>query len=47
MLELAAAIANSIEPFYNDERRHSSLNDLTPSEFEALHFVPSTQATLP
>ncbi len=47
VLKLSVAMANDIEPFYNDERRHSSLHYLTLSELEARHSVPSTQATLP
>ena len=39
MRELATAMADSIENFYNPLRRHSSLAYLTPDEFEAL---PST-----
>ena len=35
VIELSLAIANYIQPFYNMERRHSSLNYLTPNEFEA------------
>ena len=44
-LELAIAIADYIEHFYNPARRHSSLGYLTPSEFEDLH-SPQPQATL-
>jgi transposase InsO family protein len=40
-------MANFIDPFYNTERRHSSLNYLTPNEFEALHSIQLTQAKLP
>ncbi len=47
VVELADAMADYIENFYNTERRHSALNYLTPSEFEALHSVQPTQATLP
>lgn len=36
-VELAGAIADYIENFYNPARRHSSLGYLTPSEFEDLH----------
>jgi transposase InsO family protein len=36
-LELAIAIADYIEHFYNSSRRHSSLGYLTPNEFEHLH----------
>jgi len=31
---LTIAIADYIENFYNHDRRHSSLNYLTPHEFE-------------
>jgi hypothetical protein len=44
-LELAVAIADDIEHFYNVERRHSALGYLTPKEFEDLH-TPQPQATL-
>ena len=47
VIELSLAIANYIEPFYNHERRHSSLTYLTPSEFEDLHSTQLTQAELP
>ena len=36
-LELALAIADYIEHFYNSTRRHSALGYLTPIEFEDLH----------
>jgi len=36
-LELAVAIADYIENFYNPSRRHSALNYLTPDEYEELH----------
>ena len=36
-LELANAIFEYIESFHNNRRRHSSLNMLTPAEFEELH----------
>ncbi len=46
-LELALAIADYIENFYNPTRRHSSLGYLTPTEFEALHSPqPQPVATL-
>ena len=45
-LELAIAIADYIEHFYNPARRHSSLGYLTPNEFEDLHST-QTQAVLP
>ncbi len=44
-LELAIAIADYIEHFYNPARRHSALGYLTPNEFEDLH-SPKPQATL-
>jgi putative transposase len=37
VVELSAAMAEWIEDFYNPLRRHSSLNYLTPNEYEALH----------
>ena len=36
-LELALAIADYIEHFYNSSRRHRALGYLTPTEFEDLH----------
>ncbi len=44
-VELAIAITDYIEHFYNSARRHSSLGYLTPDEFEALH-SNKTQAAL-
>ena len=44
-VELAEAIADYIENFYNPARRHSSLDYLTPGEFEDLHLT-QPQATL-
>ena len=35
-VELATAMADYIVNFYNQARRHSSLEGLTPDEFEAL-----------
>lgn len=35
--ELASAIFEWIEAFYNPRRRHSALGNLSPVEFEALH----------
>lgn len=35
--ELASAIFEWIEGYYNPRRRHASLGHLTPAEFEALH----------
>jgi transposase InsO family protein len=43
-IELSIAIADYIEHFYNTERRHSSLNYLTPIEFEDRH-SKQTQTT--
>jgi transposase InsO family protein len=45
-LELAMAIAEYIEHFYNSDRRHSSIGYLTPNEYEELHSTPIQQATL-
>jgi putative transposase len=45
-LELALAMADYIEHFYNSDRRHSSLGYLTPNEFEAAHATPTQPATL-
>jgi len=44
-LELAIAIADYIDHFYNPSRRHSSLGYLTPNEFERIH-SPQPPATL-
>ena len=44
-LQLAVAMADYIENFYNPTRRHSALGYLTPNEFEDLH-SPQPQATL-
>ena len=44
-IELAVAIADCIERFYNSARRHSALGHLTPDEFEARH-SPRPVATL-
>ena len=38
-LELAIAMADYIEHFYNPTRRHSALDYLTPNEFEDLHLT--------
>jgi len=43
-IELAIAIADYIENFYNPSSRHSSIGYLTPNEFEDLHST-HTQAT--
>ena len=45
-LELAIAMAEYIDHFYNSDRRHSSLGYLTPNEFEASHSTTTQQATL-
>jgi hypothetical protein len=44
-LELAIAMADYMEHFYNTARRHSSLGYLTPTEFEDLHSTTTQQAT--
>jgi putative transposase len=44
-LELAVAIADYIDHFYNPVRRHSALGYLTPDEHEQLH-SHQPQATL-
>jgi putative transposase len=38
-IELADAISDYIENFYNRARRHSSIGYLTPNEFEDLHLT--------
>jgi len=38
-IELSIAIADYIENFYNPIRRHSSIDYLTPNEFEDLHLT--------
>ena len=35
-IELAAAMADYIDNFYNVERRHSYLGNISPTEFETL-----------
>jgi putative transposase len=35
--ELASAIFEYVEAFYNPRRRHSSIGNLSPVEFEARH----------
>jgi transposase InsO family protein len=45
-VELATAIADYIENFYNPSRRHSSLDYLTPNEFEALRSPHKPARTL-
>ena len=46
IVELSSAIAEWLENFYNSERRHSSLNYLTPDEFEGLHSTQPNQVSL-
>jgi putative transposase len=45
-LQLGAGIADYIENFYNESRRHSALNYLTPTEFEDLNSSHIHQAAL-
>jgi putative transposase len=45
-VELATAMADYIVNFYNPNRRHSSLDYLTPDEFEALPSNPNQTRTL-
>jgi transposase InsO family protein len=42
--ELASAMFEWIEGWYNPRRRHSSLGDLAPAEYEALHTPAVTAA---
>lgn len=42
--ELSAAIFEWIEAWYNPRRRHSSLGNLAPAQFEALHNPAATAA---
>jgi len=42
--ELAAAIFEWIGAWYNPRRRHTSLGDLSPAEFETLHTTAVTAA---
>jgi putative transposase len=44
IVELTSAMADYIENFYNPQRRHSSLNYLTPDEFEALQLTQTQTA---
>jgi len=44
ILELSAEMADYIDSFHNDKRRHSSLDMLTPTEYEQLH-APVLQLT--
>ena len=43
-VQLASAIFEWIEGWYNPRRRHTSLGNLSPHEFEALHTVTLTTA---
>ena len=43
-VELASAIFEWIEGWYNPRRRHTSLGNLSPHEFETLHTVTLTAA---
>ena len=45
-LQLAVAMADYIENFYNTARRHSALNYLTPIN-TSLHSTPSTRPHCP
>ncbi len=45
-MELAIAIADYIDHFYNPARRHSSLGYLTPNECDDLHSTTIQQASL-
>jgi len=45
-LQLSVGIADYIENFYNPARRHSSLDYLTPNEFDDLHSTQIHQAAL-
>ena len=42
--QLASAIFEWIEAWYNPRRRHTSLGDLAPAEYEALHTTASPAA---
>ena len=48
-IELVAAMADYIDNFYNVERRHSHLGNISPTEFETLwtstYSIPSTHIT--
>jgi transposase InsO family protein len=44
VVELSAAMADYIDYFHNEERRHSALDMLTPTEYEKLH-APALQLT--
>lgn len=42
--QLASAIFDYVEAFYNPRRRHSSIGDLSPVEFESRHAVEADAA---
>jgi putative transposase len=42
--ELTLAVFDYIEAFYNPERRHSSVGDLSPVDYEALHTAAASAA---
>ena len=42
--QLSVAIFEWIEGWYNPRRRHTSLGNLTPAVFEALHKTAATAA---
>jgi len=44
IVELSTAMADHIDQFHNTQRRHSSLDMLTPTEYEQLH-APVLQLT--
>jgi putative transposase len=42
--ELASAIFDYVEAFYNPRRRHSSVGNVSPAEFESRHTVEAHAA---
>lgn len=42
--ELASAIFDYVEAFYNPRRRHSSIGHLSPVEFECRHTIEADAA---
>jgi putative transposase len=42
--QLAQAIFEYIEAFYNPERRHSSINNLSPIDYDTSHHRPAAVA---
>jgi len=42
--QLASAMFEWIEAFYNPRRRHSSLGNLSPADYETLHTAPEIAA---